>query len=774
MLRFKAVPRIALAAAFIILAATAISQTAQREQVGPASGGGFLLNSGWRLQPAGTQVPLNTLPISATLSPDGGYALVLNAGYHQPSISVIELASAKVVSETPVEDAWLGLAFAPKTNRLYVGGGGTASVYEFSFEAGKLSAGRVFHVSAENSRTPQDFIGDIAFSPDGRTLLAASLYRNAVISINPQSGMVTGRYATGRRPYRILFHPDGKSYFVTNWADGSVGHYDAANGSQLALIRVAPHPTDIVWRAGGATSETDDPPYVARLFVATAHTNMVYVLAVSASKEVRALDAINTGMTSMQPVGMTPSSLALSPDSNTLYAACSGANAVAALDVSADLSRVAGYIPAGWYPTAVKVTAQGGLVVLNGKGGGSRPNPNGPDASRMLEIPGRGIAAPGYVADLQRGTASIIPPYNPSQLASWTQTASANSPYTDADLVTPSPLPAIEHVVYILKEGRTYDDIFGDVKEGNGDASLALFGESVAPNHHKLARQFALLDNFYANGDVSADGYNWATGAIAPDYVEKLWPNSYAGRRNAYDYEQGDPASVPPAAYLWTNAITAGISVRNFGHMVDNKPGAALGEEQVLRVRDPGLAKVTNRLYRGPDLDFPDTERAKAFLTELADYVKTGSMPRLTLLRLGNDRTQGNQAGKLSPRAMVADNDAALGTIVEAISKSRFWASTAIFVIEASAEGGRDHVDAHRSPALVISPFVKRGVHDGGMYNTASILRTMEYLLGLRPMTQFDAAARPLAAVFQATPDPSRYDAEKPRLNVTEKNSGTR
>ncbi|MDE3168033.1 MAG: YncE family protein, partial [Acidobacteriota bacterium] len=269
----KTIPRsprarfVVAAAAVVALAAILGSQPVPREQVGPLPGGAFLLNSGWRLDPVGKQIPLSTLPISSVLSPDGKYLLVLNGGYRPPSISVIEIAGARVVSTTPVPDAWLGLAFAPKSDLLYVGGGSRASVYEFRFANGALTPTRTFPIVPEQDRKQEDFIGDVAFSPDGRLLYAAALYRNTVKVVNPQSGMVIAEYKTGRRPYRILFHPDGKSFFVTHWADGTLGHYDAATGAQLATVQVGAHASDMVWRAGGAETPGDQPaPYVARIF----------------------------------------------------------------------------------------------------------------------------------------------------------------------------------------------------------------------------------------------------------------------------------------------------------------------------------------------------------------------------------------------------------------------------------------------------------------------------------------------------------------------------
>lgn len=752
--------------ALMLMALLLASQPQPREQVGPAPGG-FLLNSGWRLEPAGRQIPLDTLPMATALSPDRKYLVVLNGGFKPPSLTVIETASGRVLGSTPVEDGWLGLTFSPRGDRVYVGGGSRAAVFEFAFASGALQPARTFPVVAADKRTDRDFIGDVALSPDGRLLYAADLYRDSIVVINPQSGTVIDRFKTGRRPYRILFHPDGKSFFVTHWTDGSLGQYDTATGGSLATVRIGAHPTDIVFANGAPESAGEAPGYVARLFVAAANTNNIYAVGVSASKELSVIESINVAMTPRHPLGMTPSALALAPDGKRLYVACSDANAAAVVDISEERSQVEGFIPTGWYPTAVRALSSGTLVVLNGKGVRSFPNPNGPNPTKTPNSNG-----PGYVARLQTGTASWIDPFTDDQLAKWTQTAISNSPYRDADLDQTSPLPAIEHVIYIVKENRTYDQVLGDMKEGNGDASLVLFGENVTPNHHKLAREFVLLDNFYVNADVSAEGHHWSTAAIANDYVVKLWPSQYAGRRKLYDFEGQEPTATPPAGYLWTNAVAAGLSIRNFGYWVENTAKIApAGADQVERVLDPVLMKYTNRQFRSFDTNYPDVERAKVFLNELAEDEKSGSMPRLMIMRLGNDHTSGTRPGAIAPLSAVADNDAALGMIVEGVSHSRFWPSTAVFVLEDDAQNGPDHVDSHRSPVFVISPFVKRHRVDSTLYNTASVLRTMEFLLGLHPMTHFDAGARPMTSVFQSGPDTTPYVAEKPRIPLDQRNA---
>jgi YVTN family beta-propeller protein len=767
--------RIATAVALVSLVAVLGSQPTPREQVGPLPGGAFLLNSGWVLDPVGKQVPLDTLPMSSALSPDGKYLLVLNGGYRPPSITVIDAASGTVKGSVPVADAWLGLAFTPRGDRVYVGGGSKASVFEFTFADGTLAPARTFAVPSLDKVSGHDMIGDVTLSPDGRLLYAADLYHDSVVVINPQSGMVIDRIKTGRRPYRILFHPDGKSFFVTSWADGMLGHYDASSGSELARVPLGAHPTDMLWRTGGPTgADGDEPKYTARLFVAAANTNSVYTVAVNSAKDLSVVERINISMTPRQPLGMTPSALALSPDGKRLFVACSDGNVAAVVDVSGAISQVQGFIPTGWYPTAVRVLPSGTLVVINGKGVRSYPNPNGPNPGKHVEPVHAGVREPGYVGYLQTGTASWISPFTDRQLADWTTKALSLSAYRDSKLDVPSSFPPqIQHVLYIEKENRTYDQVLGDMKEGNGDDSLVLFGENVTPNLHKISREFVLLDNFYVNADVSADGQNWSTAAIAPDWVQKLWPSNYASRHKLYDFEEQDITALPPAGYIWTNASMAGLSVRNYGFVVENtREAAPPGGDQVQKINDPVMARagVTNRAYRAFDLNYTDQDRAKTFLADLADFEKTGNMPRLMVMRLPNDHTSGVTAGRLSPLAMNADNDQAVGMIVEGISKSKFWGSTAIFILEDDAQNGPDHVDSHRSPAFVISPYIKRHQVDGHMYNTTSMLRTIELILGLRPMTHFDAAAPPMTAAFQSTPDLAPYALERPRTQLDVRN----
>jgi YVTN family beta-propeller protein len=763
-----------IAALLAINTAALLSQQPSREQVGPTPDGGFLLSSGWRIKAVGTQIPVGTFPMATAITPDKKFLLVLNGGFDPPTISVIDLASSKEVRRAAVPDAWLGLTMTKAGDHVYVGGGSRAAIYEFTLANGVLTPAHMFPVVADKDRKPEDFIGDVQLSPDGHLLYAADLYRDSVVVVNPQSGIVLSRIKTGRRPYRILFHPSGKSFYVSSWADGAIGQYDANTGQPMANIRVGAHPTDMLWRAG----EVEDQPNVAaRIFVSASNTNNVYALGATESGDLSRLETINLALTPLQPLGTTPSGLGLTADGSKLLVACSDANTAAVVDISGARSRVLTFIPAGWYPTAAFGLPDGRIGILNGKGLGSFANPRGP--SPLDGIPARDRNTPGsqYVAHMQSGTVQLVDLPDDTLQQSYTEQVLANSPYRDEKLDDPG-IPAnnpvrpngpIKHVIYVIKENRTYDQVLGDMKQGNGDASLTLFGEAVTPNLHKLASEFVLLDNFYENADVSADGHNWATAGIAPDYTQRMWPNQYAERRKKYDFEGGEPANAPPAGYLWTNAAQAGITLRNYGEWsVWEKPKA--GEPPVKTVNDPVLAKYTDMDYHAYDLDYTDVDRAKEFVADLAKLEQSGTLPQLLIVRMGNDHTSGTTPGKIAPLSAAADNDQGVGMLVEAVSKSRFWNETAVFIIEDDAQNGPDHVDSHRAPAWVISPWVKRHTVNGTMYNQASVLRTMEIILGLHPMTTYDAGARPMFSVFNEGPSPQPYTAEKPRTPLDTRN----
>lgn len=764
------------------------AQNPAQMRVGPLPDGGFLLDSGWTIRPAGKQVPLDTFPMSTAVSHDGKYLLVLNGGYNRPSISVIDIAQTREIGRTFLPDAWLGLTASPQGNLFYVGGGSEATVYELALDpaTGALTRTREFPAVGDLKNKGVAFIGDVAVGPDAHLLYAANLYDDSIAVINLQSGRLIDHWKTGRRPYRVLVAPGGAELVVSSWGDAAIYQQDANTGAILAKTRIGPHPTDMLWLNRPAPAEEGETSYIARLFVAASNTNSVYSLGVTHDGQFNLLESINVSLTPMNPLGMTPSALAIDKAGTHLFVACSDANAVAAADISSEHTRVLGFIPTGWYPTAVRALPNDQLVILNGKGLGSHPNPTGPVPTEHYPAiyPNGPHTAPGYVAHIQTGTAAFLPAITEERLADYSNTVVRNSPYRDDMIYGPidnaqeaffarsedHPSP-IQHVIYVIKENRTYDQVLGDIEKGNGDKSLTLFGEQVTPNFHQLAREFVLYDNFYENADVSAEGHNWASAAIAPDYTVKLWPNQYANRSKVYDFQGGEPANTPPAGYIWDNALQAGITIRDYGEWTTNIPlKSVTGARQIQDVLDPSLKPYVDMNYRGFDLEYSDLDRAKEFIREWKQFEASGQAPQLIIMWLPNDHTSAARPGALSPLSYAAQNDYAAGMIVDAVSHSKFWSSTAMFIIEDDSQNGPDHVDSHRAPAWVISPYTHRGIVDSTMYNQAGVLRTMELIVGLRPLTQFDAAARPMFGSFTQQPDARPFTAIQPKVSLTDRN----
>jgi hypothetical protein len=616
----------------------------------------------------------------------------------------------------------------------------------------------------------------------GDRLLVADGEQDKVLVVDPVAGKVSRSIAIARNPYAMLLSPDGASVFISSWSTAQVVEYRLSDGKELARTAVGAHPTEMVWLPAPErhVGDDDDEPINTspRLAVACANTNSVYVLEKQrGSWHVK--EKVNIALTPRQPVGMTPSSLSLSPDKRRMYIACSDANAVAVTDVTGPSTKVLGFVPTGWYPTAVRALRDGRLLVLNGKGMGSHPNPNGPNPFRW---PTPGLKTE-YVAGVQEGSALVINDFGQQELESYSKTVLENSPYRDAllekaGIESGNPVPdgpggptPIQHLILLMKENRTYDQVLGDMKEGNGDPSLVLFGEKITPNHHKLAREFVLLDNFYVNADVSADGYYWTTAAIAPDTNQKTWPMSYARRVYAARGSRNPEGTrQAPGGHIWDKAAEAGVSFYNYGFTAINLPHPPDTGIQIKDVEDPILKPHTNYNFRQHDRSFSDINRIQVFLHDLAAWEKKGDMPRLILMTIGNDHTEGTRPGIRSPISCVADNDQSVGIMVEGLTKSKFWPSTAMFILEDDAQDGADHVDSHRSPAYVISPYTRRGAVDSTLYNTTSVLRTIELILGLKPMTVFDAGARPMANAFRNTPNLAPYRNEPPRVPLDDKN----
>ncbi len=752
--------------------------------------GSVLLPNQWSLRPVGKQVPVGDFPINIALHPAGKFAAVLHSGYGLHEVRILEIKTARIVSQAALEESFYGLAWSPDGKRLFASGASAEVVHTFDFKDGYLS-GLVdlpLRPVAE-----QGIPTGLATSADGKALYVAESWGQRVEKVSATDGkaiwarsfaVAEGKAITdheGQRfkpaadpsapfPYTCVADEKNGRIFVSLWAQSAVLVLDANTGADIARWPVGQHPNEMILGSDG------------RLYVAEANFNTVSVIETATG---RISEKLTASLYPNSPPGSMPNSLALTPDGELLFVANANNNNVAVFEVeTVGKARSLGFIPVGWFPTSVRVTRDGkSLIVANGKGITSKANPHGP-------FPGTPVPRDlqEYIGGLMQGTVSIIDlpteKKREEQFGAWSKIAYTCSPLDEG--ATPrgltarpanNPIPAkvgdvspIKNAIYIIRENRTYDQIFGDIAEGNGEPSLCLFPEKVTPNAHALAREFVLLDNFYAEGEVSADGHEWSMGAQATDFVEKMWPFSYGhNARKKYDHpaEGNYPAATPANGYLWDRAALAGVTYRSYGEFCNSpRRGAVLSEASI-----PILVGHIDPQYRAWDLDYLDIKRAERFAAELRRYETEGGMPRLQVLRLGNDHTSGTRAGARTPTAMVADNDRALGMIVEAVSHSKFWGETAIFVLEDDAQNGPDHVDAHRMPALVISPWTKRHAIDSTLYSTTSMLRTIELILGLQPMSQYDAAAMPLWVSFTDKPTLTPFTALAAQVDLETKNT---
>jgi YVTN family beta-propeller protein len=755
----------------VLLLLTAGAPRLAADRPGREPKGVTLLPNGWRIAPAGRHLAVGDLPLAMVESPDGRTLVVSNDGYAKPTLTVVDLKGFSVREKVELDDAWLGLAWHPDGKRLYSSGGGTGTVQEIKLTASGLKA-----VATVKLRKPatESFVGGLAISPDGSRLYAVEALGEQLTAVDltgegaPKAAQEVALPAEG---YTALVTPDGRTVIVSVWGGAKVLLFDAATLAPKGEVAVGEHPNALALSKDGG-----------RLFVACANTNAVWAVDLATRT---AREQISIALDPAAPPGSTPNGLGLSPDGRTLLVANADNNTVAVVDVAnPGASVVRGFIPTGWYPTAAQFSRDGKRIyVLSGKGLTSAANPRGPQPG----IP----AAPGqYAGEMLQGSLSVLPVPGDRELAADTATVYRLTPYTAAGRLAPagvpkgSPIPArvggrspIKYVFYLIRENRTYDQILGDVKEGNGDPNLCLFGEEVTPNAHVLARDFVLFDNFYVNAEVSYGGHAYSTGAYATDFVQKVWPMNYGGRGGDYLVEGNGPqrnpygnVTAPGNGYLWDAAVRAGVSVRSYGEFAEKDKETGKADGTV-----PGLKGRVAPDYSPWDLDLPDNRRVDVWLKEFHDFAAKpdgpGGLPRLSIIRLPGDHTQGARAGAPTPRAMIAENDLALGRMVEAITRSRFWPQSAIFVLEDDAQNGPDHVDAHRSVALVVSPYTRRKALDSTLYTTAGLLRTIELILGLPPMSQYDAAAAPMYRAFRAVPDLAPFSHREARVALDEKNT---
>lgn len=623
------------------------------------------------------------------------------------------------------------------------------------------------------------------------------VFDNALAVVDAQTGRVAGIVKTGGvAPFGAVISREGRTAWVTNWggrwpkdgdvtaptglapaadrvvvdergiaSTGSLTRVDLDRLTVTDTLAVGLHPTAMVW---------DEPRQ--RLFVANANSDSLSVVDTSTQRVVSTIPLEPFGL---KQKGVAPTALALAPDGATLFVALGGLNAVALVDTRTQAIR--GLIPTAWYPNHLALSRDGtrlAIATLLGVGSGSQNEPKR-----------------RYVHS-NRGTVSVVPVPDAAQLDSYTTAVAENNHIatarqeqtTRATAVAPLPVPRragdpslIEHVVYIIKENRTYDQLFGDLPKGNGEPAFVMFGEDVTPNHRKLVNEFVLLDNFYATGGNSGDGHQWATQANETSYT--LWPG-YAGR--SYPFDGTDPLAYANTGFLWDLARGRGKTVRVYGEYAGRLPeennnqrasllerwkaGDDFSGEWAITAPLAPLNQILAKNYPPYSQAIPDVVRAQIFLKDVAEWTKSGTMPNLVILQLPADHTRGASPGTNSPKAMVADNDLALGQIVEALSHTSFWPKMAILVVEDDAQNGVDHVDGHRTVALAISPYIRRGAVDSTFYANQSMVKTIELMLGLPTMSLFDLIATDMRASFTATPDARPYTTVQPRQSIFDQN----
>jgi YVTN family beta-propeller protein len=741
--------------------------------------GGYALSNGWRITPLGKSIPTEDLVLNTVTSPDGRAVVALHGGYNPHGLVVVDTRTEQAVERIPLPTAFLGMAWSPDGQKLYVSGGNAtgkntharAPIYIFDYHDGRLSEKPVGTLE-ETIDMKEIYWSGLVHHPHKHLLFAANRGTAAatpgsVVAFDTASGKLLARIAVEMNPYQVVLSADGSRLYASNWGSGSVSVVDTESLKMVGAIAVGPNPNDMRLAADG------------RLFVSCANDNTVVVVD---TRQRRVVERISTALTPNSPEGSTPNALVLDAARQRLYVANADNNDVAVVNVKEPgHSHVMGFLPVGWYPSALALAGGGQkLYVGNSKGHETHADVKGPTSPLASKFDGDET-----IKTLQKGDIEIIALATlDHDLAQWTKQVYGNTPYRDEQLAAAaapsmeSVIPRdvgvgspIHHVIYIIKENRTYDQVLGDVARGNGDARLAIFGKKVTPNHHAAAENFVLLDNFYCDGEVSEDGHSWSNSAYATDYNEKSWPANYGGQSNA----ARSAAWVPTGGHLWDLCQRKGLTYRSYGEY------AARVSDGTTMDAAPGVGGLLGHVspnYRKEGLNIRDTDNAKVFLAEFEEYEKhfddavaAKRLPNFVVMSMPEDHTRGTAPGAFTPIAMVASNDLAVGQIIDRVSRSKYWPETAIFIVEDDAQDGPDHVDEHRTVALVASPYVRRGTVDSTLYTTSSMVRTIELLLGLPPMSQYDAAAMPMYKSFGAKADLTPYTVLPAQVDLMEKNT---
>lgn len=744
-------------AAFLLVSAFAHAQTVQQLLAKKVT-----LPNGWALTPIGRSFPLGDLPLNMVLSKSNQLMAVTNNGQGAQSIQLINPITEKVLDSKIIERSWYGLAFSADEKKLYASGGHNNRIEIFSIENNKLtlSDSIVLGKKWPNKVSP----AGIAIDDSKQLLYIVTREDNQLYIVDLKNKQIIHKQALDGEAYACVLSPNQEFLYISCWGCDKVYQFSTSQRKMLAEIPVGDNPNEMVLNKKGTI-----------LYVANANDNSVSVIN---TKEQKVVEILNVALYPDAPNGSTTNGLALTANEKTLYVANADNNCLAVYDVSKPVqSKSKGFIPVGWYPTNVKVVGNK-IFVTNGKGFSSKANVYGPNPFANKQIVLHHEGDPNkpkgveYIAGLFMGTMSVINIPSPKQMSVYSQVVYQNTPYNKGKekIVqgeAGNPIPRrvgdkspIKYVFYVIKENRTYDQVLGDMKEGNGDPRLTLFGENITPNQHALARNFVLLDNFYVDGEVSMDGHNWTMGAYATDFLEKSWVSSYGGRGGSYDGEGNRKVANNKGGFFWDHAKKAGVSFRSYGEFVDN-----------YKANIPVLEGNFCKYFTGYNNSVMDTTRFYQWKRDFDSLLAINKVPQFNSVRFSNDHTEGLRLGRPTPYAHVADNDFAVGLFVEYLSKSPIWKETAIFIVEDDAQNGADHVDAHRSIAFVAGGFVKRGYVDHTMYSTSSALRTMELILGIPPMSQYDAAATPMWRCFTSTPNLNSFNALMPTIHLKEKNT---
>jgi len=774
--------------------------------IGKQGEGWFLVPTNQTLRSAGNVTLLDQRPVDMALRPDGAQLAVMTTNLTY----LLNPRTGEITQQLDKQDRNVaGLAYSPDGAHLYYAKGKDHKIGVAAIDAGGKAT-----VEGDIDTGAKTWPAGLSAGPDGATLYVALFGTNSMGIINLSDRTVKKILPVGSSPFGAFISPDGKAIYTSNWggplpqagdavdplfpvkidpqtgasAAGSLSVYDVAADAMRPEIAVGLHPTAMAFSKEST-----------RLYVANSNDDTISVLDLTATgganAEIERISVRPDGL----PFGSMPNGLALSPDLTTLYVANGGNNAIAVIRLdgrarppgtysgpNADApatSVVAGFIPTEWYPVAVTVSADGAkLAIANNKGEGS------------LGTPQRAIANGGKSVFSLTGSVTFVDVPNGDQLAAYTAQFNENNRYAPALAdsllpprldAAPTPVPArigepsvFKHIFYIIKENRTYDQVFGDMGKGNSEPKLAQFPRNVSPNHHALADRFGLLDNYYASSVNSADGHQWTDEAVANVFAERVYGFFPTNNPMGITSYGNNSLDLPPDS-LWSNALHHNASLRNYGE--DGINTVTRDGQEVKKLdwgalyadwRDktglytyaanaltPPLLSTEDHAFPGFETAIPDQIRADEWQREFDMYVANNNLPQLSVIWLPDDHTSGSQSSAPTPSAQVADNDLALGRIMDSLSHSPYWKDTAVFVTEDDAQNGVDHVDGHRTVGIVASAYNKQGIVDSTLYNQTSMVRTIEQILGLPPMNQFDLTAPLMTTLFADTPDLAPYTA---------------